>query len=169
MNSKRNEVAAGRRIMPEEYMPMTSEYLRIGRRPEIWHINWVEWNGHKLLASTRLEGGVPSKTDNNRFHVSILAAREMEAQLAIIAIHLKLGLSEKKTEVWNLETNEVCKSAITDPNDVRFAIDVITKTTSKGKTLALINSTISDQFGGLFILDVVRLLPINIQDIPVQM
>lgn len=149
---------ASREVMPDEYWPLASDYLRNGRRNEEWSINRIDWDGEILRASCRLEGYAVSKTDQNRFHLSIFAAREMEAQLAIIAIHLKLGLKRKTTEVWVLECAEKCIRAITTPTDVRFEIQLETERTSSGKSIATCQSRIWDAPGGEITLRIKRLM-----------
>lgn len=137
-----------REVLPDEYLPISSEYLRSGRRNEVWTINWVRWDGQVLRASARLDGWQGSQTDANRFHVSIFAAREMDAQLAIIGMHLKLGLSRKTAEVWLLKSSEECLAAITVPEDVRFEMQFAFRKTSSGKLLTERHSTITDERGG---------------------
>lgn len=136
------------RVTPERYEPLMSDYLRHVRRREVWHINWIEWDGATLRASARLEGWEGSGTDGNRFHLSIYAAREMDAQLSIIGLHLKLGLSRKTAEVWLLKCTEEALAAITDPEDVRFEMDYRLRCTSSGKVLSERRARISDSRGG---------------------
>ncbi len=160
---KASDIPKVRRILPNEYEPLCSEYLRNVRRQEFWSINWIDWDGDTLTASALLDSGVPSSTDNNRIHVSIFAAREMEAQLAIIGIHLKLGLKRKTSEVWFLEGHQVCKTMITDPRDVHFQISISVRPTSSRKTLISVASQITDRFGGHFAINTVRLMPVDFQ------
>lgn len=153
------ELPHAREVEPSEYWPIASEYLRHDRRNEAWQINRIVWDGDLLTASARLEGHSPSKTDGNRFHLSIFAAREMEAQLAIIGFHLKLGLRRKTTEVWVLECHEVCSRAITRADDVRFEIRISTRLTSSGKILADCQSRVWDEAGGEIRLAIKRMMP----------
>lgn len=141
-------MSQGREVAPAEYLPMSSEYLRSGRREEVWRINWVRWDGEMLRSSARLGGWQGSETDGNRFHVSIFAAREMDAQLAIIGMHLKLGLPRKTAEVWLLKCTEECLSAITEPEDVRFEMRFSFRKTSSGKVISDRCSEITDVRGG---------------------
>lgn len=149
IESEGNPAASVRRkIPPEEYWPLTSDYLRHGRRNEAWHITQVEWDGQMLHASARLEGCLPSATDGSRAHLSIYSAREIDAQLAIIGIHLKLGLCRKTSEIWLLECEEKCLHVVTDLDDVRFAMCFRTRVTSSGKILVERESDIIDARGG---------------------
>ncbi len=143
-----SQVSVRREISPEEYLPLTSDYLRHGRRNEAWHIKRVEWDGEILNATARLEGCLPSTTDGNRAHLSIYSAREIDAQLAIIGIHLKLGLRRKTSEVWLLECEEKCMRIITDLDDVRFSMCFSTRVTSNGKILVERRGDITDAGGG---------------------
>lgn len=138
-----------RRVPVQEYMPMMSEYLLSGRRQEVWHINWIEWDGLVLRASARLDGWQSSGTDAGRFHLSIFSARELDAQLGMIGIHLRLGLSEKSAEVWLLECTEKCEAAITDAADVRFEMQFHFRRSKNGKVLARRDSRISGTQGGM--------------------
>lgn len=138
-----------REVLPDEYLPMSSEYLRSGRRNEVWSINWVRWDGEVLLASARLDGWQGSETDASRFHVSIFAVREMDAQLAIIGMHLRLGLARKTTEVWLLKCAEECLAALTVPDDVRFEMRFSFRKTSSGKLIYERMSEITDARGGM--------------------
>jgi hypothetical protein len=149
------------RVSADRYQPLMSTYLSTGRRQEVWHINWIEWDGEILRASARLEGWVTSKTDNNKFHLSIYAAREIDAQLSIIGIHLKLGLSEKSAEVWLLKCVENCSAAITTPEDVRFEMNFRFRRSQSGKLLSERLSRIYDQAGGEIRLNVLALMPWN--------
>jgi hypothetical protein len=133
----------------KEYEPLMSDYLRFGRRQEQWHINWIKWDGVVLQASARLEGWVGSGTDGNQFHLSIFAAREMEAQFGIVGMHLKLGLHQKTTEVWLLKCVEECESSITDSTDVRFEMRFNLRKLKDGKVFGKSESNISDARGGL--------------------
>lgn len=147
-----------RRLLPQEYDPIASEYLRTGRRTESWHINWVEWDGDRLQASASLLGGVASRTDDDRFHLSIFSVREMESQLGIIGAHLKLNLAEKKAEVWLLRCIEECLASIDEPNDVFFDLNFKLRKTSKGKVLIERSSQIRGAKSGLISLNVMSLM-----------
>lgn len=136
-------------VLPDEYLPLSSEYLRSGRRKEVWSINWVKWDGEVLHASARLDGWQGSEADGNRFHVSIFAAREIDAQLSIIGMHLKLGLKRKTAEVWLLKSAEECLAPITVPDDVRFEMRFSFRKTSSGKLITERVSEISDAHGGM--------------------
>ena len=149
------------RVSAERYQPLMSTYLSRGRRQEVWCINWIEWDGEVLRASARLEGWVTSKTDNNRFHLSIYAAREIDAQLSIIGMHLKLGLPEKSAEVWLLKCVEDCSAAITTPEDVRFEMSFRFRRSQSGKLLSERSGRIYDQVGGEIRLSVLALMPWN--------
>ncbi len=157
-NEMTHESAAMREVLPGEYWPMASEYLRNGRRDEVWHINRIECDGQMLRASARLEGYAPSKTDNNKAHLSIFSAREMDAQFAVIGIHLALGLKQKTAEVWLLRGEEECARAITDLDDVRFEMRFSTRKTSSGKTLIDRVCEIADTSGGLIRLKTTEML-----------
>lgn len=138
-----------REVGVDEYAPLMSDYLKSGRQREQWYINWIKWDGTKLQASARIEGYSRSKTDNDRFHLSIFAAREMEAQLGIIGMHLKLGLAHKTTEVWLLRCIEECTYPITDPVDIQFEIKLNLRKPKSKKILGRGESCISDVHGGL--------------------
>jgi hypothetical protein len=149
------------RVLPDRYEPLMSSYLRDGRRGEVWHINWIEWDGQALRASARLDGSAGSGTDGGRFHLSIFSAREMEAQLGIIGLHLKLGLSRKTAEVWHLKGTEKCLKAITDSHDVGFEIHYRLRRSSSGKLLNQQCSRISDAQGGDIRVKALKLMPWN--------
>ena len=146
-----------RLVLPEEYEPISSSYLQFDRRHESWQIRHIEWDGQILRASARLEGAKGSPTDGHRFHLSVYAAREMDAQLAIIGLHLKLGLKRKTAEVWLLRCEEICKAAITDPDDVRFEMRFDLRLSSSGKILCERQSVITDAGQGLIRLNTLSL------------
>jgi hypothetical protein len=143
------------------YEPLMSSYLQTAKRLEHWHINWIRWDGLGLKASARLTGWQTSKTDDNRFHLSIFSAREMDAQLAIINLHLKLGLTSKSAEVWLLKSTEKCVSPITNPDDVRFEMKSSLRRSSSGKVFSDRVCEISDDRGGLFSLTSLGMMPWN--------
>lgn len=149
------------RVLPARYEPLMSAYLKDRRQIEHWHLNWVEWDGRQLRASARLEGWRASSTDGHRFHLSIFSAREMDAQLAIIGMHLKLGLSRKTAEVWLLKCTEDCRAAITDPDDVRFEMRFELRRSGSGKILSQRECVISDKSGGQILISGLGLLPWN--------
>jgi hypothetical protein len=149
------------RVSPARYQPLMSSYLSSGRKQEVWHINWIEWDGEVLRASARLDGWSKSETDDNKFHLSIYAAREIDAQLSIIGIHLKLGLTKKSAEVWMLKCEENCESAITMPDDVRFEMSFRFRRSKSGKLLSERLGRIYDQAGGEIRLTALGLMPWN--------
>jgi hypothetical protein len=146
------------RILAEQYEPMMSDYLRCEKKREEWKINWIEWDAPTIRASARLEGWSGSKTDQGRFHLSIYSAREMDAQLSIISLHLRLGLSRKTAEVWLLKCTEECRAPITDPDDIRFERLSKLRKTSKGKVLTEGHCRISDRRGGEIVLNLMGLM-----------
>lgn len=143
------------------YEPLMSSYLQTAKRLEQWHINWIRWDGSSLKASARLTGWQTSKTDDNRFHLSIFSAREMDAQLGIISLHLELGLTSKSAEVWLLKSTEKCISPITNPDDVRFEMKSSLRCSGSGKVFSSRACQISDDRGGLFSLTSVGMMPWN--------
>lgn len=149
------------RVPSARYQPLMSTYLSNGRRQEVWYINWIEWDGDVLRASARLEGWASSATDNNRFHLSIYAAREIDAQLSIIGMHLRLGLPKKTAEVWLLKCVENCEAAITTPEDVRFEMSFRFRRSQSGKLLSERLGRIYDQAGGEIRLNALGLMPWN--------
>ena len=149
------------RVPAQRYAPLMSAYLSTGRKQEVWFINWVEWDGDLLRASARLEGWSSSQTDNNKFHLSIFSAREMDAQLAIIGIHLKLGLPDKSAEVWHLKCEENSRAAITTPDDVRFEMSFRFRRSQSGKLLSERTGRIFDLAGGEIQLSGLGLMPWN--------
>lgn len=144
------EWSSGREVMPDEYGPMASQYLREQYQREVWHINSLHWDGKVLHGSARLEGHSTSPTDHDRFHLSIFAARMMDAQFWICGLHLAMGLPVKTSEVWQLSCVERCVAAITDPDDVRFEISITPRRPVAGRLLASIETRVLDRFGGLF-------------------
>lgn len=151
-------------ISPAEYEPMMSDYLRSGCHQEAWSVNWIEWENGLLRASCRLNGVRPSHTDHGRYHVAVYPAREMDAQLGIIQIHLMLGLPQKTSEVWLLKCTEECLSPVTDPLDVRFEQSMTLRRTRSGKVLSEHFSSVTDAKGGLMKFHIHYLTP----DLPVS-
>lgn len=142
-----------RRVPAAEFGKISSEYLSSDRRNESWKINRIDWDGSTLYGEASLNGYTQSKTDNGRFHLSIYAAREMEAQFAIIGIHLAANLTEKTTEIWQLTCREKCLSAITNPNNIHFETKISIKNPRCGKLLTKVLTRITDNNGGLFEID----------------
>jgi hypothetical protein len=146
-------------VAPSRYEPLMSSYLSTARRLERWHFNWIKFDGFALTASARLDGWQASATDGNRFHLSIFSAREVDAQLAIISLHLKLGLTKKSAEVWLLKCTQECVVPITNAEDVRFEMSSTLRRSSNGKILTERVCTVSDDRGGLFKFAVLGLMP----------
>ncbi|MFM7024490.1 MAG: hypothetical protein ACKOWC_00290 [Limnohabitans sp.] len=138
-----------------------STYLLSTKSLERWYVNWIEWDGDVLRASARLEGWTPSATDGQRFHLSIFSAREMDAQLAIIGLHLKLGLQRKTAEVWLLKSTEECLAPITNPDDVRFEMRFRMHRSGRRRIVTERLGDIRDDRGGHFHLDTRGLMPWN--------
>lgn len=159
MSEPMNPKSMARTVLPCEYEPISSSYLSADRRLEKWHINHIEWDGQVLRASARLEGARGSATDGQRFHLSVFSAREIDAQFAIIGLHLKLGLKRKTAEVWLLRGEEICSAAITDPDDVRFEMSFQLRLSSSGKILCERKCLITDAHQGLIQLNVLSLTP----------
>lgn len=147
------------RVAPAQYEPLMSEYLRCGKRLEQWHLNWIDWDGEVLSASARLQDFAVSPTDSSRFHLSIYSAREMEGQLAIVGLHLRLGLERKTAEVWLIKCTEECVAPITNPDDVRFEMQFQLRRSKSGKIVSRRMSLISDAGGGCIRLDALSLMP----------
>jgi hypothetical protein len=159
MSELMNSKPMARTVQPSEYEPISSSYLSADRRHESWHINRIEWDGRVLRASARLEGTKGSATDGHRFHLSVYSARAMDAQFAIIGLHLKLGLTRKTAEIWLLRCDEICSAAITDPDDVRFEMSFQLRLSSSGKILCERKCRITDAHQGLIQLNVLSLMP----------
>lgn len=153
--AREDEFLVGDIVLPGDYEPLMSDYLISGRREERWVINWMRWDGDTLRASCRLDGAYVSKTDGNRSHLSVYAAREMDAQLGIILMHLKMGSSQKTSEVWLLKGGESCKAPIKDLTDVRFEKTMSLRSTSSGKLLTTSHASITDRTGGLIMTEAV--------------
>lgn len=151
------------RIAPARYEPLMSSYLAHHKANERWVINTIDWDGTTLNAHVSLIGWRNSETDENRFHVSIFSIREIDAQLGIIGLHLKLGLEQKTAEVWLLKCVEECRKAIRDPNNVMVSMTFDIRSTKSGKLLSERRSTITDPNGGHIDLSFVTYLP---QDFP---
>lgn len=157
--AKQHDIHQRSRVSPAQYEPLMSEYLLRGKRLEQWHLNWIDWDGVVLSASARLQNFSVSPTDGSRFHLSIYSAREMEAQLAIVGLHLRLGLERKTAEVWLIKCTEECVAPITNPDDVRFEMQFQLRRSKSGKILSRRTSLISDAGGGCIRLDVLSLMP----------
>ena len=151
-------------VAPARYEPLMSEYLAKHKANERWTINTIDWDGTTLKAAVSLTGWTTSETDNNLFHVSIFSIREIEAQLRIIGLHLKLGLERKTAEVWLLKCIEECRKAIRDPNNVIVTINFNIRPSKSGKLLSEARSIITDLHGGLIDLSITNYIPLNFDE-----
>jgi hypothetical protein len=147
------------RVAPARYEPLMSDYLSKHKADERWTIKRIDWDGTTLKAHVCLTGWTSSETDSNRFHVSIFSLREIDAQLGIIGLHLKLGLERKTAEVWLLKCIEECRKAIRDPDNVMVSMTFDIRPTTSGKLLSERRSTITDPYGGLIDLSITTFLP----------
>jgi hypothetical protein len=152
-------------VAPARYEPLMSDYLAKYKANERWTINTIDWDGTTLKAAVSLTGWATSETDNNLFHVSIFSIREIDAQLGIIGLHLKLGLERKTAEVWLLKCVEECRQAIRDPNNVMVSMTFDIRSTKSGKLLSERRSTITDSHGGLIDLSITTYLPHDFREV----
>lgn len=148
---------SSRIVNESEYEPLMSEYIRDQKHLERWSINWIEWDGECLKASAKLN--TPSiSSGEDAYHLSYLSADEIQSQLGIIAMHLRLGLTEKGAEVWLLSNSNSYRGAIKNIDDVRIDISLDFKKTKSNKIIFTGKSHIWDVSGGEMVMEKICLL-----------
>ena len=146
------------RLHAEQLRNISSDYLRQGRRQEVWDIVWVEVSENRLQAQVRMLSHYQSATDSHGFHLSSFATLEFVSQLFIIYGHVLAGLTEKKQEAWMMESAIVCRKAIRTADDIRVDMDFRTLKKIGDRMLGTAKARIWDEAGGEFTAEVKALL-----------
>jgi len=91
----------------------------------------------------------PPGSSKKDFHLSIYLAEEMASQLMIIYGHVWAGLTEKKGEVWMLESHTKSIRSVRETEHIKVEMEVQTMR-KRGKTIFGIGLyRITDDQGGL--------------------
>lgn len=115
---KKNEIT----LTPEDVATISSDYIREGRHFESWKINEVIIHEkHAVMDASMTSTYTPG---SNKFHLSIYLAEEMASQLMIIYGHIWAGLTEKKGEVWMLESHTKSIRPVTKSENIKIEMNV---------------------------------------------
>jgi hypothetical protein len=128
---------------------ISSDYIREGRLYECWKINEVIIEDGKAIMDASMIRVYPPGSSKKDFHLSIYLAEEMASQLMIIYGHIWAGLTEKKDEVWMLESHTKSIRPIINAEYIRIEMDV-SRIRKRGQTIFGIgNYRITDDNDGL--------------------
>ncbi len=137
---------------------ISSEYLRDGRRQDIWDIAAVEVDGNHLKVRIRMRQYYRSPLDAGGFHLTSFATLEFVSQLFIIFGHVRAGLTEKSQEAWMLESSISCRKAIRSPEDIQVEMHIEILKNIKGRMLGNARARVWHEEGGEFLAEVKALL-----------
>lgn len=141
------------KLTPDEVTHISSDYIREGRLHESWKINEITISDKNAFMDVSMTATYPPESDNSHFHLSIYLAEEMASQLMIIYGHIWAELTEKKEQVWMLESHTKSIKAVTNTEHIKVEMDVQTMR-KRGKTIYGIGKyQISDDRGGLIKLE----------------
>jgi hypothetical protein len=140
-------------LKEEDLIHISSNYIREGRLCEKWKINSITINGNCATMVASMLTIYSQGADSDRFHLSIYLAEEMASQLMVIYGHVWAGLSEKKEEVWMLESHTKSIKAITNSAFIQVEMEVPIMR-KRGNTIYGIGKyRITDDRGGLIELE----------------
>jgi hypothetical protein len=151
-------VAVHKRLTTDEILRISSEYLREGRRQDVWEIVSVEVSENRLDARVRMVDYYKSPTDTHGFHLTSFATMEFISQLFIIYGHVLAGLTEKSQEAWMMESSISCRRAIRSADDIRVEMHFKTLKKMGTRMLGTARARIWDEQGGEFTAEVKALL-----------
>ena len=134
----------------EEVGKISSVYLNEGRKKDDWEILDVTVEGRSLTSRLRMCSTFVSPTDPAGFHLTIFSTLEFLSQLTIIYGHVWAGYTEKTREGWMVETSITCRQPIRDPENIQVHMDVVGIKRIRDKILAITQSQVFDDQGGLF-------------------
>lgn len=137
------------KLTPNEVLNISSDYIREGRLYESWKINEVVIGDKNAYMDVSMITVYPQGSSRENFHLSIYLAEEMASQLMIIYGHIWAGLTEKKDEVWMLESHTKSIRPITNAEHIKIEMDV-PRIRKRGQTIFGIgNYRITDDNDGL--------------------
>lgn len=136
-------------LTPKDFAKISSPYLDTGVKQDSWSILEVDILEDTLKAKLRMKSTFVSPTDQGGFHLTVFSASEFLSQLAVIYGHVWSGLSEKKGEVWMVESHFYCKKAIREPENINVEMKFPIMRKTKDKILMFTQSKVFDQ-NGLF-------------------
>lgn len=137
-------------LTPAEIERISSEYLREGRRQDIWEIVSVEVRENALTAQVRMQQYYQSPNDAGGFHLTSFATLEFLSQLFIIYGHVLGGLTEKSQEAWMMESSISCRKAIRSADDIRVEMEFRTLKKIGDRMLGNASARVWDEQGGEF-------------------
>ncbi|MFZ2727720.1 MAG: hypothetical protein WAX77_15820 [Methylococcaceae bacterium] len=134
----------------EEITQLSSVYLNEGRKQENWEIVAITIKGKQLTARLKMSSYYTSATDEAGFHLTIFSTLEFLSQLTIIYAHVWAGYNKKTREGWMVESQIVSKYAIRNPEAIFVNMEVASIKKRGENILAITQSKITDNQGGLF-------------------
>jgi hypothetical protein len=137
-------------LTAEEINNLSSDYISEGIKIERWSIKNMSISNEGAHLELMINQASISDSDPNGFHLSFLTVSEMIAQMTVIYLHNKAGLTSKCREVWVSNISINFKKPIRARDHI--LIDMIqTKLKTKGSSLVCdIDCKISDSLGGHF-------------------
>ena len=137
------------KLNAEEVTNISSDYIREGRLFESWKINEVIIDDQIAYMDVSMVSVYPPGSSIEDFHLSIYLAEEMASQLMIIYGHIWADLSEKRSQVWMLESHTKSIRPITKTENIKIEM-VVPRMRKRGDTIFGIgNYRITDENDGL--------------------
>ena len=128
---------------------ISSDYIREGRLYECWQINDVIIEGKKATMDVSMIKTYPPGSNKKDFHLSIYLAEEMASQLMIIYGHIWADLTEKRGEVWMLESHTKSIRSVTKTECIKVEMELQTMRKRGDTIFGIGNYHITDDQGGL--------------------
>jgi|LauGreSBDMM110SN_4_FD.fasta_scaffold03603_3 hypothetical protein len=137
-------------LSAEEINNLSSDYISEGIKIERWSIKSMSISNEGAHLVLMINQASISDSDPNGFHLSFLTAMEMLAQMMVIYLHKKAGLTTKCREIWVSSINSDFKKPIRAKDNI--LIDMVQiKLQTKGSSLVCdVDCKISDSLGGHF-------------------
>jgi hypothetical protein len=142
----------------EEINNISSEYLREGRKKDVWDIVQVTIKGNTLEAHVRMLDYYKSPSDAGGFHLTSFSTMEFVSQLFIVYGHVLADLKDKTQEAWMMDSSIKCTKAIRNAEHIRVEMKFRTLKKIKNRLLGSASARIWDDQGGEFTATVKALL-----------
>ncbi|KYJ87044.1 hypothetical protein [Sulfurovum riftiae] len=136
-------------LKTNDVVNISSDYIREGRQYESWQINEVIIDNKTAIMDVSMSAIYPPEASKEKFHLSIYLAEEMASQLMIIYGHIWAKLTEKKKEVWMLESHTKSIRAITNTEHIKVTMDIQTMRKRRNTIFGIGHYRITDNQGGL--------------------
>ncbi len=137
------------RLNSNDVLNISSDYIREGRQYESWQINEVIIDNKTAVMDVSMVTTYPLEANKKDFHLSIYLAEEMASQLMIIYGHIWAGLTEKREEVWMLESHTKSIRSVTETEHIKVTMNLQTMRKRDNAIFGIGNYRITDDQDGL--------------------